>query len=82
MAPLFAVWKEKLVVGHANFITNASGFVQNVFFGYMGLEYAAPGCALLRPVLPAGGYGYWDEEANQGQRDWPLSWWSRLRDWI
>jgi trehalose/maltose hydrolase-like predicted phosphorylase len=52
----FGVWKETLDGGNLNFLTGAGGWVQNLIFGYGGLQYTKKGSlAVLFPSLPPGG---------------------------
>jgi len=58
MEPHFFVWAEVSrggqLGGHLNFITGAGGYVQNVLYGYAGLQYLRGGMALT-PLLPPNG---------------------------
>jgi len=45
------VWKELLSGGHINFLTGAGGFLQNVLFGYAGLQLYSWNLTVA-PILP------------------------------
>lgn len=53
----FNVWKERAYTGgHLNFITGAGGYLQNVLYGYAGLELMPHhSLRLNHPVLPPNG---------------------------
>lgn len=53
----FNVWKERAYTGgHLNFITGAGGYLQNVLYGYAGLELMPHhSLRLNHPLLPPNG---------------------------
>ena len=49
----FYIWQETLDGGHLNFLTGAGGFLQNVLFGYGGLDLEDhEGGMVVNPLLP------------------------------
>jgi protein-glucosylgalactosylhydroxylysine glucosidase len=51
MQPPFWVWRERVSGGHSNFLTGAGGFLQNLVFGYAGLQLSTDRLIVV-PRLP------------------------------
>jgi hypothetical protein len=50
--PPFGVWNERVVGGNPHFITGAGGFLQNIIYGYAGLQLNSTGILIDPTLLP------------------------------